>query len=198
LKTRSAFLLSCKRLAKSRATLFLWTLTFPDSPEYGEAMHRLRILLQNLSRSCGMFGLRVIELHPGGHGIHFHLLCRVFVPVQVVRRYALRAGFGRIHVCRIEAERVSYVCKHFTKQRRLGIFKRKRLWAAFGFDHCRIKDMTTNSRQLEVFRKLNAALCDSSPAQRMLAWYEAGRLCLAEIRAGCLLYGASATNLVLL
>jgi len=196
-KSKSAFLLSAMRLAKNREHLYLWTLTFSDVVDYKTAMARLRSFTKQASRRLGLSGLRVVEVHPGGHGLHFHLLCRVFVPVQIMRRLTARAGFGRIHVCRIEAKKASYTTKHFAKQKRLGWLKGKRLWGSFGFDHCRVRDILTNSRQLEIYRRLTSGVV-ASATTRLLAWHQAGRMILEEIRAGCCLFGSTATNLVYL
>ena len=89
-------------------------------------------------------GLRVFELHEE-HGLHVHLVTNSFIDVSRARALAEKAGWGRIHVKRIPAERVSYLAKYLSKER-VECLKRWRLWAAFGggWEPTKVKDVISN------------------------------------------------------
>ena len=66
---------------------------------------------------------------------------------------AEKAGWGRIHVKRIPAERVSYLAKYLSKER-AECLKRWRLWAAFGvgWEPTKVKDVISDSGFSRIYR----------------------------------------------
>lgn len=145
---------------------FMWTLTFkktyPDS-WCGNMHARLIRALGNDSRdgrfgTLGFGGVRVTEVHPEGHGIHFHWIVRGKLSLGVVRRRAREAGFGHVFIARdknnrfrrVDAGAAGYVCKYLTKGDKLaGV----RSWACIGnYDGTKTKDIEFDSASNRVFR----------------------------------------------
>lgn len=67
-----------RRVARMYDLRVMWTVTFP-----GEGVHDYETAYQAISTYlhyhcpvAGWWGLAVAEYHPGGHGFHWHLLCR--------------------------------------------------------------------------------------------------------------------------
>lgn len=115
---------------------YFWTFTFPVTLEIKEACKRWNHFLVLLKREYpGVFGFRVFELHPGGHGLHVHFVCNLRLPVRRLRELSDRAGFGRIHVVEIEGADMlavtEYLGKYLSKSRPEAL-KGRRLWAPFG------------------------------------------------------------------
>ena len=96
-KSKAAFLLASQTLGKQR--LYLWTFTFRELLAVKETRKHWNHLLTLLLREWpNLQGLRVFELHPGGHGLHVHLITNQFIDVNRARELATQAGWGRIHV----------------------------------------------------------------------------------------------------
>jgi len=117
-----------------RSSVFLWTFTFKKAmPDWavGSATHLLIRDLQRL-HAGNVGGLRVYEVHPGGHGLHVHVLLNRRVNVHEVRRLAKRHGLGRIHVTPCKGRSAAdYLTKYLTKDA-AKLHKGVRRWAAFG------------------------------------------------------------------
>ena len=81
-----------------------------------------------------IFGLRVFELHPGGHGVHVHALLNRRLHIHAIRRRCQKFGFGWIHVVRVRSEEHAvvvgdYLAKYLVPESRPGCLKGVRLWA---------------------------------------------------------------------
>lgn len=155
-----------KDARKEGIPCYMWTLTFakvyPDS--WCGNMHAL--LVRKLGDDAkaghlgphGFAGVRVTEVHPGGHGIHFHWIMRGRLPLHRVRKRAKECGFGHIFIARDERNRfrkvdegaAGYVAKYLTKGDKLaGV----RSWACIGsYDGTKTKDIEFDSQQNRVFR----------------------------------------------
>jgi len=106
----------------------------------------------------GFCGVRVTEVHPGGHGIHFHWIMRGRLPLHRVRKRAKECGFGHIFIARDKSNRfrkvdegaAGYVAKYLTKGDKLaGV----RSWACIGsYNGTKTKDIEFDSQQNRVFR----------------------------------------------
>lgn len=148
----------------------MWTFTFPVKipPRHGAALWRK--LAKDLVRMVGMWGVRVYEPHPNGHGLHVHAVVSGRYDVNLVRRYAERHGFGRIHVCKVDSP--EYVSKYLTKSRRNDQWKGVRLWASFGvkrsheWQPSRVKDIQVESPTGTLYRKLALLLHPKSHHER--------------------------------
>jgi len=147
-KSQAAFLLSARRMGDRT---HMWTFTFEEVYSVPEACGRWRDACRALVREASFYGLRVFELHPGGHGVHVHVLTDKYFPVQVLRPIAQRFGFGRVNV--IKDVPVEYGAKYLTKADRPGCFRGRRLWAAFGgIDSCKVKNIKIKTDFLVWYR----------------------------------------------
>lgn len=154
-KTKAAFLLSVRALFERRRRVYLWTFTFRDVVDDKIAFlawnHLSTLLKREWQDSVGVPGIRVVEVHPGdgfvpgGHGLHFHLLVARRLPVQTVRRLAIRAGFGRIHVKKAKIGHAEYLAKYLSKADD-GLRRGTRRWGMFGsFKGTRVRDIVVES-----------------------------------------------------
>jgi len=105
-------------------TCYFWTVTMkerqPDS--YFGNMHGRFMRNMGHAAASGRIhewwgGVRVFEPHPGGHGLHSHLILRNRMPWEVVKDCAELAGLGRVnvHPKKVELPLVRYLCKYLTK-----------------------------------------------------------------------------------
>jgi hypothetical protein len=139
-KSEAAFLFASQTLGKKQ--LYLWTFTFKELLAVKETRKRWNHLLTLLLRSWPeLQGLRVFELHEH-HGLHVHLVTNQFIDVTRAREFALTAGWGRIHVTRMQSEHAGYLAKYLSKERPECLY-RWRLWAGFGkgWEWTKVKDV---------------------------------------------------------
>jgi len=141
---------------------FLWTLTtstpLPDS-YYGNMHSMLMSKMRDAVRSGDLKswgGVRVIEPHPGGHGLHFHWVMHGFMPVHVIRKLATACGFGRIDVNPdpVSNRVASYLAKYLVKSRKdsSDVFGVRR-WACIGdYDGVKTNDVVDESISAQIFR----------------------------------------------
>lgn len=157
----------------------LWTFTLPVRIEPRAATALWAGLARDLARHVGMYGVRVFEPHPKGHGLHVHAVVSGWFPVDLVRYYAERHGWGRIHVCKIEKGVGVYIAKYLNKSKRNEEWKGIRLWGAFGQKNARdwkpskVKNIECKSQTVELYRKLAAHVKPSSRAARHRLWKKA-------------------------
>lgn len=146
-----------------RGEVRFWTFTLPVQVHPKIASKMWCDLSRDLVRNLGFSGVRVFELHPGGHGLHVHLVTSGFFRVSAVRHYCRLHGFGRVEVKRCKAGDVGkvagYMSKYLAKQLRdFKDFSLKgmRWYATFGNlpDKVRISDVKTTSFFGEIFRAL--------------------------------------------
>jgi hypothetical protein len=156
-KSKAAFQLSAETLFSMGRRVYMWTFTFPrvvDDEVAFACWNHLRTLLCREFKKGDLPGIRVVEVHPGGHGLHFHVLIAKRLPVQEVRRMAIRAGFGRIHVQKAKKSSWRYLAKYLGKQDD-GLKKGCRRWGFFGsFKGTRVKDIVIESTLAENCRKV--------------------------------------------
>lgn len=136
----------------------LWTLTtakaLPDS-YYGNMHSNLMRMLRDdlrsgLLKSFG--GVRVVEVHPGGHGLHYHWVIRGRVSVDHIRKRATACGFGRIHVDPRPCSPwvAPYLAKYLVKDRVRGV----RSWSCIGdYTGYKGRDIEFSSRSIEVYKR---------------------------------------------
>lgn len=149
-KTKAAYLFATQTL--SQQGLYMWTFTFKEVLDIKDTRKRWNYLLTLLKRQWPkLCGLRVFELHKS-HGLHVHLVTNRWIDVNVARALASKAGWGRIHVKCIPAERAGYLAKYLSKDRP-ECLKGWRLWAGFGdWDWTRVKDVTFDSPFSRIYR----------------------------------------------
>lgn len=144
-KSQTAFEFSAERLAEHG--LYMWTFTFRDVLAIKETRKLWNHLLTLLKRQWpDLCGLRVFELHKT-HGLHVHLITNRYIRVEPARNLAIKAGWGRVHVVRANAEAAKYLAKYLSKEREK-CFKGWRLWAGFGkWDWSRVREIFVESPQ---------------------------------------------------
>jgi len=154
-------------ISESVTPCYLWTLTFKEVYPYSYYgnMHRSLVayLINDDKRGYlgpdGFAAVRVIEEHPGGHGLHYHWIVKGRMPINRVRLRAEQCGFGRINiaqdkktgrvkVCDVGA--AGYLAKYLTKNEKLpGV----RAWACLGrYKGVATKDIEFRSKEADVFR----------------------------------------------
>jgi len=160
-RTVAAFTFSAERLQRQSEKLYFWTFTFRKVPWNDSiAMQQWGAFHERLRRAFpDMQGLRVCELHKS-HGIHFHCIVNLRVPIDRIRRMFRGSGilcqslnrsmpldFGRISVTRCDGQTYEYLCKYMTKQYRDdNNFGRRRRWGAMGgFKQTKLKDIEYDS-----------------------------------------------------
>ena len=147
------------RLMAAESKLRFWTFTLPVAmhPVDGAAMWR--DLSRELVRSLGFRGVRVFELHPGGHGLHVHVCTPDWIDVNAVRMICRRMGWGRIDVEVFSNEGDScgeYLAKYLSKQIKAWRgypLKGVRWWAVFGKmpDKVRVCDCSIESPRRRIW-----------------------------------------------
>lgn len=162
-KSRFAFECSSKDIRPNRkGHIYLWTFTFAEVVEIAQARkYWIAFLKKFRERKMHKFfqGLRVFEMHPGGHGLHIHVITANFLRVNEVRALWHEFGGGRINVKPIPWERRNYLAKYLSKSGRPQCLKGVRLWAAFGgFDHTRVKDVVVESDFTRTYKLLCSAI----------------------------------------
>ncbi len=157
----------------------LWTFTLPVQIEPKTAAALWAGLARELARQLGMYGVRVFEPHPKGHGLHVHAVVSGWFPVVLVRRYAELNGWGRIHVCKIKKGAGVYIAKYLNKSKRNEGWKGIRLWGAFGQKNARdwkpskVKDIECRSPAVDLYRKFAAHVKPTSRSARHKLWKRA-------------------------
>lgn len=107
---------------------------------------------QVVGRSHGG-GVKVVEEHPGGHGLHFHWAIKGRIPIHRLLSLGRKCGFGRINVhpdpC---TEKVaSYLAKYLTKNEKIHGLK---VWSCLGsYSGVRCQDLEFLSPSKLVFRE---------------------------------------------
>lgn len=145
-KSNVAYLFTARNMSKNLSNIYFWTFTLPYQLPVSEAIACWNYLLTDLRRSVAFRrGVRVFELHPGGHGLHVHVLMQSYYDVDSVRKCCRRCGWGRVNVKRVfnVSDSIDYVGKYLSKSRPESL-KGVRLWAALGLPHgvaCRVVDL---------------------------------------------------------
>lgn len=172
----------------------MWTFTLPVVLQPREAARKWQLLQRDLVRSLGMYGVRVFEAHPGGHGLHVHMVVSGRYDVNQVRPLCLRHGWGRINVIRVSAPQ--YVAKYLTKSSRgLGwSWRGLRMWSILGKKlwpslPTRVLDVINVSLERHLYNRLKrvvGGVGDFREARRLYMcadWYLAGLVRPRIIRA---------------
>jgi len=132
-KTHAAFAMNVDRMFATFPKVYFWTFTFKECwPDwyYPNAWHSF---VRELADAHGgiLCGLRVLEVHEGGHGLHYHALLNLRVSVHVVRKIGVKLGIGRVHVAQCKtAKDGMYLAKYLSKKNPL--YPGMRRWARVG------------------------------------------------------------------
>lgn len=125
--------------------------------------------------SHGFGAVRVTEVHPGGHGIHFHWIVRGRINLEWMRYRGRQCGFGHLFIARdhnarfraVDAGAAGYLAKYLVKSEKLhGV----RQWACIGdFKGTQTRDVLFDSRQNRMFR-LRYAEAKALGKPRPICW----------------------------
>jgi len=167
----ACFLSIVKLIREHPGDAWLWTLTFAEvmPTHYAANMHRNLIKEIAYAQKDGAWpkwwgGVKVAELHPGGHGVHFHWVLAKRVPIDKLLELGHKCGFGIINVhpepC---TEKVAtYLAKYLTKGHAIPGMKQ---WGGIGnFEHCKVADCEMTSNSIDTFKKhMQEALAMGKP-----------------------------------
>lgn len=164
-RSQMAFRFACQKLFEisDDQRPYFWTFTFREKLAVKTAIARWSEFVRSLwkmgqhlhTKEQTIIGLRVFELHPGGHGLHIHALLNRRVDIRMIRRRAERYGFFWIQVKRCnEGEGMAdYLGKYLSKQNRPEDLKGVRLWQAIGqWGQSKCKDIEIISEFSEAYR----------------------------------------------
>jgi len=131
-RSAAAFVMSAEKLFAENDRIYFWTFTFVEAlpdPWVMPTWNRFLVRLRDIHGGW-MRGLRVMELHPGGHGLHIHALLNLRVNVHIVRRVGRKVGIGRVHVKTCNEGAIGYLAKYLAKD--VSRIKGARSWGAIG------------------------------------------------------------------
>lgn len=165
-RSKVAFRFAVRTLFERSEKMYFWTFTFREALDVGTA----RALWEKFRKSLWKYGLhpdsgeqtivglRVFEMHPGGHGLHIHALFNRRINIHAVRRRATQFGMFWIHCIRVRedshaVEMADYMGKYMSKEERPPCLKGARLWASIGkWGATRCKDIEIESEFVSQFR----------------------------------------------
>jgi hypothetical protein len=114
--------------------------------------HFVKLLRESYGKRVKI--VRVLQVHPGGHGWHVHAVCDQYIPASFILRYASAAGLGRMDFRMISGDSRQRVCDYLARyisrdlRKRCKLAKGVRLVTASGSLGCavrwwvRLSDMT--------------------------------------------------------
>jgi hypothetical protein len=132
-RTHAAFLLSARKLYRENGgEMYMWTFTFVEvHDDWWYPLMWNNFMKAVTNRFVLLRGLRVIEVHPGGHGLHYHMLSNQRLPIRWILLVGKRWGIGRVSVKRCDWGGAVYVAKYLTKDN-FPLTKGMRRWGAVG------------------------------------------------------------------
>lgn len=168
-KREFAFRQSFETLWDSAPDCYFWTLTAGgglSDREFADAFNRFNRLWAKV-RDGNFKGLRVFEPHKSGL-LHAHVIINQRWDVNLIRRMALKAGLGRIHVRRACDGDGEYLSKYLRKNMN-ALAKGVRAWGKLGrWEHTKICNVEIDSPGSAYFRYAYHVLCHhiANPRQR--------------------------------
>jgi len=151
-----AFRMNVDRLFESFPKVYFWTFTFRKCwPDwfYPNAWNVFSKRLQHLHGGI-LCGLRVVEVHEGGHGLHYHALLNLRVSVHVVRKLGKPLGIGRVHVQQCRTNKDGYYLAKYLSKRNLLYPGMQRWGTVGGFSGVRKNNLEVDSPFHRNMRKL--------------------------------------------
>lgn len=164
-KTELAFKWSAESLYEAYPKIYFWTFTFIECMPDWYYPNCWKGFARELHNQYGgtIKGLRVIEMHPDGHGLHFHCLINQRVSCGHLRKIGARFGLGRNHVrMSKDAERdIEYCAKYLAKQIRRPFYAKMQKWGTIGgFRGVRLKDIRIDSPFTRAVHDICRLLCE--------------------------------------
>jgi hypothetical protein len=117
-KSKVAFEFSVDRMFEVFDKVYFWTLTWPTvQPDWRYPIAYDMFMKELQHRHGGLIqGLRVVEVHEGGHGLHYHLLVSMRIGVRLLRAIAKKYGIGRVQVTQCNhINQGKYLAKYLSK-----------------------------------------------------------------------------------
>lgn len=116
-QSQAAFRMSARTLFENSNNVYFWTFTFPRKYNIWEASSAFNPISKKIKNEYGRIqGLRAMEWHETGHGLHHHVLVNKYLKIRAIKEYARRCGFGRIHVREADKGAVDYIANYLGKQ----------------------------------------------------------------------------------
>lgn len=134
-KSKAACEMTILDMVEKTDRCYLWTFTFREVLPLKTAAKLWSYARRDMVRQLSYCGVRVYEIHPGGHGLHIHVVTSNYYRVEAIRAICNKHGLGRIDVVRIPPSDACYVCKYLAKQNRAPCLKGFRMWGAIGDIH---------------------------------------------------------------
>jgi len=154
-KSQAAFLLSVDRLFEICPKVYFWTFTFKNVlPDWWYAASWQKFTTE-MGHMHGryFFGLRVIEAHPGGHGLHYHALINRRLNIHMVERIGAKYGMGHCFVGIAKRESMWYLAKYLGKAGDK-LFSVRKWWKIGPFCHVKKNDIEIESEFLNAYRTI--------------------------------------------
>jgi len=155
-KSKLAFQMSVENLFRDNSKVYMWTLTFTKAKGDDHALYcwnQVSKKIQDHFPACR--GLRVTERHPGevlfgdlelSHGLHFHLLVNLRLPIHWLDRVGRKWGFGFKFARHVSLEDALYCGKYLSKTDGKELKKGGRKWGSIGgYKAVRVNDIEINS-----------------------------------------------------
>lgn len=160
---------SIQHLIETWRHVYLWTFTLPTlKPDYYISACRRRFFITlNDSVRNGTIpkygGVRVVEVHPGGHGLHDHMPLSFNRRLhgnhcsleRRIREAAHDAGYGVIHRHPKPATPYAaiYLAQYLNEEGGT-LHKHAKRWANFGaYRGCKVKDIIYESESIDILRR---------------------------------------------
>lgn len=190
-KSRAAFEFNVQHLGPQ---LNFWTFTLRRVHALADARRLWKNLQNALARAFpDLQAVRVFELHPGGHGLHVHLVTPDYLRVEAVRAVLYKmegVPWGRLHVEKVSSGIERYLAKYLTKQHRARSLRSVRLWAvinarAFGDKLSKVKNIVINTPFSFCWRAAQRAFRWEGRRGFVERWRTAKRLEMLSIVSAC-------------
>jgi len=157
-KASLAFKFSAQSLFKDFGRVSFWCFTFKKKRDINAAFVAWDNLNRAMKRESPHWkGVRVAEVHPGGHGVHFHALLSGFIPFELVNEVGARFGFGHTSCEEANPGSIDYLAKYLTKPQPL--LGRRRRWGCIGgYKGTRVRDIEVGGTLAENCRMVRKLL----------------------------------------
>jgi len=162
-RSHAAFRHTVRNFCALYPKVYFWTFTFPEVLDVPEARARWRNFITSLwkygrtrSGEQTIVGIRVFEIHPGGHGLHIHCLFNRYIHKKAIEHRIRQCGLGRSNVimCEDKEKLADYLGKYLSKQDRSPALKGVRLWQCVGqWGQTKCKDIEIQSEFAVAYRK---------------------------------------------
>jgi hypothetical protein len=146
-KQQVAFMWSAERLRDTTGHLYFWTFTFKETYDlwqYGGMWKTFTKALEHLATEPGLYGMRVCQLHPGGHGLHYHCLINQWIDARQVWQLCRRMGMG-CNAVKVKQGSwrgaVKYLCKYLTRETEPFPINMRRVGSMWGFPMYAVNDI---------------------------------------------------------